>query len=676
MDPGYDPATGKWTITLTGDLTWISLESNTTVDGGGVIIIDGSNFYIFSITAENITIKNLELKNSPIPVGFYDGDNGTLENLLIHDTSNYGIYGDGNTEDLEIYGCIIHSIGSWGIDYWGSDLIVEDSNISFSSVGGIYLQNTVKAEIRDTVIHNHNLQGIDLNNVAHISIVGCRIYQLGSAGIDVDSSSQDIRIMGSEVYHATSHCIIMSSQNNFIDDCTLTFATSGIHLLNSNNSTIQACVLYNHSDSCILVDASTDINIEGCEIYYAESNYGIHVTLGSSQILIRDCSIHHNNISGISIDASTNVNISDNRIYSHPFDGVSLVGNSNSISIYRNIIYDCGNGIACNVAHDISAWDNEIYLFTWNGISLIQANSIEVFSNKIYHGLDGVAARQSNSINISLNHIYGNMKRGVCLSQSSTNFLVMNNTIEDNSWCGVVLEDGSGDGVVGGNTILNNGGIGVNVTSSSNITITQNLFGGNGGLGIDLSPQGVNLNDGILDVTQGNRGIDYPIITNVTLMPGNTIHIEGYINTEGAGVGSPAFGNAKIELYLANPGSGDCSGGKCYGEGVSYITSFNADANGEFNLNIVVTGVTIPNGSYISATVTLNGIGTSEFGPNIRAMTIASRIEITPENETIFSGEYISYQVTAYDDFGNSWDITQKSNLTIDPSAGGRWVSN
>ena len=676
MDPGYDPTTGKWTITLTGDLTWLSLESNTTIDGGGKIIIDGSNFYIFSITAENITLKNLELKNSPIPVRFYDGDNATLENLIIHDTGSYGVYGDGATEDLEIHSCTIYSTGSWGVDYWGNSLLLEDSNLSFSSAGGIYLQNTVGAQIRRTIIHNHNLQGVDLNNVLHILITDCSIYQLGSAGIAADSSTQDVKIVGSEVSHTSSYCITLSSRDNLIENCTLTFALSGIHLLNSDNSTIRTCIIYNHSDSCILLETSTNTKIESCKIYYAESNYGVYITSGSSKVLIRDCTIHHNNISGISIDASSDVNISDNRIYSHSFDGVSTVSNSHSIYIYRNTIYDCGNGIACNIAHDIHIWNNEIYLFTWNGISLIQSTSIKIFSNRIYHGLDGVAARQSTSVNISFNHIYGNTKRGIYLFQSSTDFLIMNNTIEDDSWCGVVLEGNSNDGVVGGNIILNNGGIGVNVTSSENITITQNLFGGNGNLAIDLSPQGINFNDGILNAAQSNRGIDYPVITNITLLPGNILHIEGYINIEGAGSGSPTFGNAKIELYLVNSGSGDCSGGECYGEGTSYITSFNADVNGEFNLNLVVIGVAIPNGSYLSATATLNDIGTSEFGPNIRAMTVASRIEIAPENRTILSGECISYQVTAYDDFGNSWDVTLKSNLTIDPSAGGRWVSN
>ena len=182
---------------------------------------------------------------------------------------------------------------------------------------------------------------------------------------------------------------------------------------------------------------------------------------------------------------------------------------------------------------------------------------------------------------------------------------------------------------------------------AKNVTITKNSIINSGRIAIDFFNDNVTLNDGQLDASQPNYGIDYPVITYAEFN-GTHLYIKGFINDESAGAGSSNFTNAIVEVYLVkNSTGGDnlignnlSSNGstldKCYGEGWIYLGSLTADANGEFEGWINVAGKGVEWSALITATATLNGIGTSEFGPNyllIKRINVSTSITIFWQND-------------------------------------------
>ena len=112
-------------------------------------------------------------------------------------------------------------------------------------------------------------------------------------------------------------------------------------------------------------------------------------------------------------------------------------------------------------------------------------------------------------------------------SDSFVGDLWENNSIIDNTSYGLALE--SGGHTVRRNIITNNGDDGLHVwndqgsphTPSLNNIISENLYGGNDGIAIDLwdsvlGDDGITVNAGGTDALSGNQGLDYPVVTSAT----------------------------------------------------------------------------------------------------------------------------------------------------------------
>ncbi len=154
------------------------------------------------------------------------------------------------------------------------------------------------------------------------------------------------------------------------------------------------------------------------------------------------------------------------------------------------------------------------------------------------------------------------------------------------------------------NVITNSANIGIYDWFGSQDRFLGNRIYGNGGLGIDLQPQGPVPNDP-LDADHGpNEGQNYPIVTAATASPGS-VSVQGFLNS------SPAA-SFRIEYFVST--SCDPTG---LGEGESFIGFQNAttDANGGATL-----AASIPTAfgtGYVTATATSSDGNTSEFSPCI-----------------------------------------------------------
>jgi Ca2+-binding RTX toxin-like protein len=176
-----------------------------------------------------------------------------------------------------------------------------------------------------------------------------------------------------------------------------------------------------------------------------------------------------------------------------------------------------------------------------------------------------------------------------------------------------------GVGAGAGNTIANNVEAGVRVSGSGSPTASLPILGNstyaNGGLGIDLMPDGltsgVTPNDGAGDADSGGNGLqNFPDLETVAVAGGSTF-VLGSLDT------SPST-RFRIEVFASQ--APDSSG---HGEGRQLVGAFEITTNaaGHANLFAELPG-TVAAGQSTTATATeLDGAGTplrtSEFATNI-----------------------------------------------------------
>ena len=207
--------------------------------------------------------------------------------------------------------------------------------------------------------------------------------------------------------------------------------------------------------------------------------------------------------------------------------------------------------------------------------------------------LDGSAAAVVRG-----NLLTQNSGSGIDMYQNVSSHVIEYNTVSDNGLGG---QETSGIRIFGSgsqvrlNQIVDNRGAGVlvlgaadpggsgqlNGTPATGNVISQNQFGGNGGLAIDLLPpvnswtainsgNGVSVNDGVVSANTGNIGLDAPDILSATI-GGGSLSVSGQ-----------ATAGARVEIYLAAAGAGDEHNGDSYGEGVLFLGQATADSSGNF----------------------------------------------------------------------------------------------
>jgi uncharacterized repeat protein (TIGR01451 family) len=245
--------------------------------------------------------------------------------------------------------------------------------------------------------------------------------------------------------------------------------------------------------------------------------------------------------------------------------------------------------------------------------------------------------------------------KGLELWYSGTrNVLIENNTIVRARTAGVGIHGGAQGNTLRKNIIQDTlgyagqGGAGVHLSNTGGTPlrnrITQNHFGNNRGLAIDLDSgtwtvgNGVTLNDGNCNNTsQPNVGLDFPVITRAQVVSGNLL-VEG-----------TACPNVTVEVYRAVAGSGDFLGGLGYGEGVLYLGSGTASSSGTFSFTVPLSGLSP--GDYVSAiAIDANG-NTSEFSANFQVVfgyTLSGQVYHDREPNGMRNGEDWSDGATVY----------------------------
>jgi CSLREA domain-containing protein len=177
-----------------------------------------------------------------------------------------------------------------------------------------------------------------------------------------------------------------------------------------------------------------------------------------------------------------------------------------------------------------------------------------------------------------------------------------------NAFGGIRISDASsnvigGDQVGAANKISFNIGPGINVSSGVGNKLRGNAIFSNGGLGIDLTPDGVTAND-VGDADTGANNLqNFPVLTLVSANGGGTA-IQGTLNSKP---------NTVFQIDFYSNGACDSSGN---GEGALFFDTTNVptDANGNATINFM-SSFALASGRVLIATATDPTGNTSEFSP-------------------------------------------------------------
>jgi CSLREA domain-containing protein len=347
--------------------------------------------------------------------------------------------------------------------------------------------------------------------------------------------------------------------------------------------------------------------------------------------VVRGLAINRFSSAGIVVKNNGDNVIAGNFIGTDP-TGTTDLGNFNGVGLFNQP----GNRVGGQLPADrnvVSGSEIGAGIFIQNAMNnVIQGNYVGTNAAGTapignFHGLhiDGsflntiggnsVGARNllsGNNVGVHLNTAHDNIVRGnfIGTDLTGTNGL-------GNSGAGVSigpLQTSSGNiiggfGLDDGNVIAFNGGDGVTVNLGIENAILGNSIHSNGGLGIDLAPDGVTAND----ANDGDSGVNnlqnFPILNLATANAGK-VTVQGTLDS------TP---NTQFKVQLFSNSSCDPSG---HGEGEKLVglfktTTVTTDSGGNANFTISLNASA--GGKFITATATDPDGNTSEFSPCIQA---------------------------------------------------------
>ncbi len=187
---------------------------------------------------------------------------------------------------------------------------------------------------------------------------------------------------------------------------------------------------------------------------------------------------------------------------------------------------------------------------------------------------------------------------------------------------------------VEGNVIAGNGGRGVGISFGAfgvtGLTIKENSIFSNGGLGIDLTEDGVTPNDPG-DTDTGVNGLqNFPVITSVVESSGS-VEVVGTLD-------SLPSADYHLEFFAS-----DKADPTHFGEGQVFLGATDVSTNASGSASFDVTFPTTA-GPRITATATDSNGNTSEFSlaPTPKLLNISTRMQVLTDSNVLIGGFIIS----------------------------------
>jgi titin len=417
--------------------------------------------------------------------------------------------------------------------------------------------------------------------------------QATNYGSDTNSLGPEIEINGALAPAGSNGLVITSANNTFRHLVVNGFLASGLNGdgiqidgAGATGNLIAGCYVGTNATG----NAAVGNGDEGIVIWHGASGN----TIGGNTAADRNV-ISGNDQMGVLIsDSGTDNNVVIGNYIGTDADGTADLGNL--VSGVRIVLGADNNTIGGTAAGE----GNVISGNNYNGIHIVDNGTSGIIVQGNYIGLDktGLVALGNNGDGIEINDA--------------------NNVI-------------GGTGAGEGNVIAFNGQDGVYITGSAD---DQNLISGNsifsnGGLGIDLTPNGVGVGGGANNdkaapvfTSLANSGSD--LVVTMTTDAGDVVEFFRVNNAAAPVVSEDPTGSGEGYLYL-----GSCvDNGVC--SGPYMVSAVDADAGGG-TIAITLSGIVLSGSDFLTATATDSSNNTSEFAAN--------NVLVSPCPTVIFTGD-------------------------------------
>ncbi len=277
-----------------------------------------------------------------------------------------------------------------------------------------------------------------------------------------------------------------SSNNNIIDNNTVTNFSNGIYLEGSNNNDIlNNKVLYNFWGIYLWSSLINDIiNNTATE----NDDHGIYLFGGSNGNFLSENNATDNNFNGIGLRTSDGNTIENNDAILNPGAGIFLWSSDNNNKVSNNTVLNNVQGIFLMDAKSNMVRDNTVLNNTAYGILLTgSSDGNNIINNTVMNDNQGIYITDSNGNYIIDNEVWDNNNEGIILTFGSVGNFIIDNTIWDNG-NGINLQDSSA--TLYNNEIYNNTNLGLSMNPGSSgdwyVDEYALLFNNDGNLNGDL----------------------------------------------------------------------------------------------------------------------------------------------------------------------------------------------
>jgi len=335
--------------------------------------------------------------------------------------------------------------------------------------------------------------------------------------------------------------------------------------------------------------------------------------------------------------------------------------------------------IANNTVTNNGEWNDWI---SGRGIRLWESNNNVIKGNTVMdNGLQCIQLWDSSSNTIMNNTQSNNVagqNDGIVIRSSSSDNTFSGNTISDNDWVGLYIDEDSDDNMIYRNSFIENSvhayDEGINDWDGGDPA--EEGKGGNYWSDYDGEDRGDGIGDEPYNIPPSDwwNEDEYPWMNPQMIHPAGSfiVSIDNITADE-----SPV-----IEISNAYDVHDNLMDGvytveiKINGNSMTEDLNF-IDGYAEYTWSEITTA-----GEY-TANVTIDGVNESD---DFYVDTLgAEYISITPDDETVPAGYELEYTVTAFDTFGNDFDVTSKTNFSdnieksewdenmVTPKTAGRW---
>jgi CSLREA domain-containing protein len=597
-----DNTSGAETITFSGPLTIQPATSLSaiwnndpvTINGGGVVTIDGSL-----------------ISDSQAGLALYGGGNHTISGLIVKNFSKWGILvadgvGGSTISDNEVRGNGhgIHLASLTPNNTVSGNLVVENST-------GIYIAS-------DGNTLTGNKIGTDGTQDLGNSGDGIKI-SLGSNNQIGDNTG--IFLNGS----CTGSCNLISGNGgDGIDIGQGTDPTTGVSNVVQGNfiGTNQAgTAAIPNDDSGIETNGGSNRFVGN--LVSGNDGHGIEFSAGANGNIVRG------NFIGTDVNGTAVLGNAGGGINMEYANG-NVIGGAPDTPLPGSCTGDCNlisaNGAGITITQAIKDGNNSV-IGNFIGTDLNGTAALGNHGHGVWlQGLDNTVASNLISANGGNGvHVYG-IYYGGSVNTTTVRSNLIGTAIDGetslgNSGYGVVVENSSGNFVGGdeagqGNTIAFNAQAGVAILDTAGILrgVDNRILGnaifdndGSRGLGIDLGDDGVSINDSDDGDDGPNHLQNFPVITSV-----HGVQVSGVLTS------TP---NATFRLeFFANP---ECSNSD-YGQGKTFLGSLDVTTHGSGVGAFSGALSTAPTGQLVSATATDPDGNTSEFSACFGGLVVNS----------------------------------------------------